>query len=199
MSQPVPLNPGTDITMEAKLNQLCEKCSSIADHVPLFRKSCSIDPDNPTVYWINHHESSNALITSARAGCHLCTLLLAKIEDAQAQELEFGIMDERSGRQAQLNYQIKLSGNLQQRFDPNEDFGSWTYESNEFDRSDVDRHVSIEIFRQISKRHTRRQVARNTHPVEVTTRSLDIEYQTGKSMTYRYRSFYNRSQTGNEW
>ena len=165
MSQPVPLNPGTDVTVEAKLNQLCEKCSSIADHVSMFRKSCSIDPDNPTVYWINHHESSIALITSARAGCHLCTLLLAKIEDAQAQELEFGIMDERSGRQAQLNYQIKLS----------EDFGSG-----------FNGDFFIKTVVPIPAGFTRHQVAGDG---TLNTNCLSISHLTGKSMIYCYRFF----------
>ena len=55
----------------------------------MLQMSCSIDRDNPTVYWINYYESSNTLITSARARCYLCTLLVAEIklriiEDMQA-------------------------------------------------------------------------------------------------------------------
>lgn len=170
--KPVPLNPRTDVTTEAKLNQLCEKCSSIADHVSMFQKSCSIDPDNPTIYWINHHESSNALITSARAGCHLCTLLLANIkmnmeEDMQAQELELGIMDERSGRLGQLNYQMKLSANIGSGFNSD---------------------VFIDTVVQIPAGFTRHQVAGDAHSWSRNTARLIISHLTGKSMIYCYRS-----------
>ena len=175
MSQPVPLNPGTDVTMEAKLNQLCEKCSSIADHVALFRKSCSIDPNNPTVHLINHHESSSALVTSARAGCHLCTLLLTEIkmsmgEDVQAREL--GIMDK------QTIYQIKLRGSLRQTFSrPNSEW------------SGFEPYVFIRLVPQIPDGGTRHQVAGDAHSWAYNTKWLSISHLTGKSMIYCYRFF----------
>ena len=177
--------------MEAKLNQLCEKCSSIADHVSMLEKSCSIDPDNPTVYWINHHESSSALDTSVRAGCHLCTLLLAKIkitmeEDMQAQE--FAKIDKQAGRLAQPVYQIKLSGYLQKgKFYRKADrlrMSMNPFKSPGFGRSGFKRHIFIGPVLQIPVGDTRHQVAGDTHIRTYTVPRLYIEHKTGKPMTY---------------
>lgn len=193
---PVPLNPRTDVTTEAKLNQLCEKCSRIAYHVSMFQKSCSIDPDNPTVHLINHHESSSALVTSARAGCHLCTLLIRELKelmsaDWQVQELELGIMDKQSGRLAM--YQIELCGYLEQRrIDRKRDrlrkymspFIRPTFECSGFDR-----HVSIRLFPQIPDGGTRHQVAGDARIGKYGTAMLSISHITGKSLIYCYRSF----------
>ena len=178
MSHPVPLNPGTDVTIDAKLNQLCEKCSSIAYHVSMFQKSCSFHPGNPTTHWINHHESSNALITSARAGCHLCTLLLAEIE-----ELELG-------RLAQLKYQIELRGHLQR----NRKRDRLRMSMNPFNRQDFGwsgfvRLVFIHLVPQIPDGGTRHQVAGDAHSWAYNTATLRISYLAGKWMIYCYRFF----------
>ena len=187
---PVPLNPGRDVTMDAKLNQLCEKCSSIADHVALFRKSCSIDSNNPTVHWINHHASSNALVTSARAGCHLCTLLLAEIkmpmgEDGQAREL--GIMDK------QIFYQIMLSGSLQQTRPRRKRemlrIAMKPFSRPNFEWSGFKRHVFICLVPQIPDGGTEHQVAGDALSWPYNREWLSISHLTGKSMIYCYRFF----------
>ena len=191
--------------MEAKLNQLCEKCSRIADHVPLFQKSCSIGPDNPTVHWINHHESSTSLVTSARAGCHLCTLLLAEIkmpmmEDMQAQEL--AIMDKQAGSQAQPIYQIKLCGYLQRRrFGRKRDIIPIImkpFKRSAFEWSGFDRLVSIDIVPQVPHGGTRYQVAGDAHIWTYTTARLFIEHQAGKSMINCDGAFCSTSLTAND-
>ncbi len=177
--------------MGAKLHHLCEKCSSIAHQVSMLQMSCSIDRDNPTVHWINHHESSNALITSARAGCHLCTLLVAEIElrmmeDMQAQEL--AIMDKQAGRLVQPIYQIKLCGSLQQtRFSRKQDIlriAMRPFKRPASEWSGFNSHVFIEMVVQIPVGDTRHQVAGDTHIRTYTAAKLFMEHQSGKSMTY---------------
>lgn len=116
MSDPTPLDPETDVTSKAKLNHLCEKCSRVAHQVMMLQKSCSTDPDNPTVHMIDHHDSSTALITSARDGCHLCTLLL-RIYDVTMKTMQIieakNYIDRRQpDRKLKSSYQIKLSGHL---------------------------------------------------------------------------------------
>lgn len=191
MSHPVPLDPTTDVTSEAKLNHLCEKCSRIAYHVSTLQKCRSTDQDNPTIHLINHHESSNALITSAHAGCHLCTLLLAEIEmpmmeDMHALEAELGIKDKLADKLAQPICQIKLCGYLdKRRFSRKRDklrtamnpFKRSTFEWRRFDRL-----VSIDIV--LPYEVTRYEAAGDAYIWTYTTARLFIEHQTGKSMIH---------------
>ncbi|KAL8851474.1 MAG: hypothetical protein Q9221_003574, partial [Calogaya cf. arnoldii] len=115
MSHPVPLDPRTDVTLEAKLNHLCEKCLNVAHQISLLQKAWSKDSGGQTVQLVDHHRSSSALITSAQSGCHLCTLLLEEIDgpilrELQTQEAENAIETELPSGTPLASYQIRLNG-----------------------------------------------------------------------------------------
>ena len=118
MSQPTPLDPKTDVTKEAKLNRLCEKCLKIAQQIMMLQKSCSTNPNNPTIHVMDHHDSSNALIMAAHAGCHLCTLLLqevgvAMMEDMHILEAKNCLERRQADAKLKSSYQVELSGHLE--------------------------------------------------------------------------------------
>lgn len=120
-SYPVPLDPKTDVRAKVKLNQTCVKCSKIGHHVAMLRKSCRTNPDNDTFLSVDHHESSDALIISARTGCHLYILLLAQLDDYSRKE-DLKNIEARAHAEkkqvdyiAQPKYQLKLRGILYPR------------------------------------------------------------------------------------
>ena len=153
MSDPTPLDPKTDVTKEAKLSCMCEKWLRIAHQVMMLQNSCSKDPDNPTIHMIDHHGSSTALITSARYGCHLCTLLLARIDNPMVEEMQVleakdRISRRRADRSAKPIFRVKLRGHLDFRSGSRRHIHRLIREalnSSEFQRREVKSNVKVEI------------------------------------------------------
>ncbi|KAL9038479.1 MAG: hypothetical protein Q9180_003110 [Flavoplaca navasiana] len=194
MSHPTPLDAKTDVTKEAELNRICEKCSRIAHQVMMLQKSCSTDPDNPTVHIIDHHDSSNALITSASDGCHLCTLLLARIddpmvEDLQVLEAEDRINKRRVDRSAEPSYHVKLSGHLDFRHvSQRHSFSRPIMEAFQFSAFQwrkVERDVSIDIV--LPHEVERHEVAGDVHVWSYSAARLYIEHLFDGDLVGSYR------------
>ena len=186
MSEPIRLDPRTDVTKEAKLNTMCQECSRITHEILMLQESCSTNPGSPTLHIMDHHGSSSGLIMSANDGCHLCTLLLGEIEDSVMEDMRFLEAKYRIGKRqaneaAKPSYCVRLKAFLYNRG------VTWRHRMyrpimkylnfSTFHWPEVRRKVSIKIV--LPSLEERQDIAGNIHNWSWFSGKLYVEHQLG--------------------
>ncbi|KAL8950208.1 MAG: hypothetical protein Q9222_003737 [Ikaeria aurantiellina] len=119
MYQPRALDPGTDRNGHADLNRLCPRCSQLSREIQNFEQTCSRDWSNPSECFLDYYASSAALETSAREGCHLCTLI-SQVRNATIRDIEHTLdTDDVIANHVRIentksSYQIKIQGHVEE-------------------------------------------------------------------------------------